>query len=367
MVTLRAERLLRTGSIQAEEQEFSSTDDALRAACLKLAMNLYINMSIVSDQTDALEKPAIIEICSTRQFHPETLVVRAYEILKQNLQIAELGIEDIWLFPNPDSIVIQTAMADGPLYQASLRISEWQSTFADNPAGLADLLLRGLPSRRPVMQPTITDKRYLFLRTYDDLLQRCDSDDEYTMLGISSLLRLLLWDERPLVDQINRRFRQKIVFRVGKVITPNLVKDQPAQGRLRLISSGLSLHAVENAFYASDTATEYQNLNKDQFYRLPVLQVGEHVFTVLELMQHMAYVGGTIHAFDPSEDRDQALHEFRGLSQMQGVGPGLRTLRAIGRVVADALIPLRDTLVLQLSGLDGSDAKGSDDSSLKRT
>ena len=93
-----------------------------------------------------------------------------------------------------------------------------------------------------------------------------------------------------------------------------------------------------------------------------MLQVGEHAFTVLDLMRHMAYVGGVVHALDPDDERDQALHEFRGLTQVSGVGPGLRTLRAIGRVVLIALVPLREALLESLRKplVPGAESAGGD-------
>ena len=52
----------------------------------------------------------------------------------------------------------------------------------------------------------------LFLRTLDDLEQRTKTDDEYEILMSASLLRKLLIDGMPLMDQVNTTHRLKIRF-----------------------------------------------------------------------------------------------------------------------------------------------------------
>ena len=60
-----------------------------------------------------------------------------------------------------------------------------------------------------------TDVEQLFLDTLRDLEQRVSAQDAYQILGISALIRKLLLDGYPLIDQVNRERRLKIWFEIG--------------------------------------------------------------------------------------------------------------------------------------------------------
>ena len=54
----------------------------------------------------------------------------------------------------------------------------------------------------------------LFVRTIDDLEERAGTTDEYELLA-AALLRKLLLDRPPLMDQVNRTRRLPISFRIA--------------------------------------------------------------------------------------------------------------------------------------------------------
>jgi hypothetical protein len=54
----------------------------------------------------------------------------------------------------------------------------------------------------------------LFLNTLQDLAARAAAADEYMILGASALIRKLLIDGSPLVDQVNRNYRLRLVFEI---------------------------------------------------------------------------------------------------------------------------------------------------------
>ena len=56
------------------------------------------------------------------------------------------------------------------------------------------------------------DPDQLFLRTLGDLEQRAATTDEYGALLAAGLLRKLLMDSHPLVDQVNLNHRLKLRF-----------------------------------------------------------------------------------------------------------------------------------------------------------
>jgi hypothetical protein len=53
------------------------------------------------------------------------------------------------------------------------------------------------------------DPEALFVRTLDDLGRRAGETDEYEVLLAAGLLRKLLMDDHPLVDQVNADHRLK--------------------------------------------------------------------------------------------------------------------------------------------------------------
>src|SRR6266436_5933982 len=56
----------------------------------------------------------------------------------------------------------------------------------------------------------------LFLNTLKDLTARAAASDDYAVLGASALIRKLLIDASPLVDQVNRTHRLKLTFEVSQ-------------------------------------------------------------------------------------------------------------------------------------------------------
>ena len=303
----------------------------------------YVNMRIVDANVQVMGNAEIEDGCGKTYYHPESLLVQAHQILTADPGFKAMGLQTLLFLPSEDHFVVRTIATDDQTLTGPRITAESLEGFRDDPRGLAEWLVQLLPGKRPAYLPTITDKRYLFLRACDELQGRCESDDEYTMLGIAGILRLLLWDEMPLIDQVNRQHRLKLLFVVGATI-PVAPKEQPKKGAphggtLRRVQSGLLMQAVEDSFFPKQG--QGTPMKRDAFLALPVLMVGGHVYSVRDVLRHMAYVGGTIHAYDPSDEKDQALHEIRGLLQTGGVGPGLRTLRAIGRVVLVCMGPLR--------------------------
>lgn len=58
----------------------------------------------------------------------------------------------------------------------------------------------------------MTETERLFLHTIEDVESRIKATDPYDVLGLSTLIRKLFLDDNPLVDQVNRVYRQKIRF-----------------------------------------------------------------------------------------------------------------------------------------------------------
>ena len=56
----------------------------------------------------------------------------------------------------------------------------------------------------------------LFINTLTDLAARAEAHDEYEVLMGAALVRKLLLDAHPIVDQVNRKHQLKLVFEIGE-------------------------------------------------------------------------------------------------------------------------------------------------------
>lgn len=173
------------------------------------------------------------------------------------------------------------------------------------------------------------NKDQLFIRTLEALEAKLESNDEYEVLMIAALLRKLLMDKNPLMDQVNRDRRQRIRFLVNKSFVPT---DNPL------------FWSVEDTLDANNLPLWPIEVTKDQLFSCVVLMCEGHTITVKELIQHAAYVQGAIHADMPTNRKDEVLKDWTETLGIGGLPAGLRLLRTICRVVIKGLEPLKEQI-----------------------
>lgn len=165
-------------------------------------------------------------------------------------------------------------------------------------------------------------------------------------MRLPGMLRLFLLD--GLVDKVNKEFRLKITFKVGRAMR---VRREP-DGSLG--SSQLLFGSVADSFdpeiAALDTLLpedqrQPRTINRDQLFTEVLLVASGSYVTVKELIENLGYVHGLIHPGEPKTLKDAAILEWRRNLQLGGTGAGLREIRSVGRVVHRALIPLRDAVL----------------------
>jgi len=146
---------------------------------------------------------------------------------------------------------------------------------------------------------------------------------------VALLLRKLLLDENPLVDQVNRQKRHKIRF---------IINDYP----LPSPEPGLEFCSVEDALDPSVIPCPRPiEVTRDELFSRPVIVYGNHTVTVRDLILHAAVVGGAVHAGTAKSDKDKALKQMTELIGVGGLPAGFRLLRVIGKIVRNGLEPLR--------------------------
>lgn len=181
----------------------------------------------------------------------------------------------------------------------------------------------------------------LFLKTLEDIENRITSEDSYELLGASALLRKLLFDDYPLVDQVNRTRKFKIHFEIA------------CQDYSEYLSQLEELGIPEPMFYIVPEGLDCspyprRTVKRDQFFRTVVLSISGRRYTVRDIVVLLANVMGGVHAGSPRNDREKTIfpnvNHDKYVSEF-GSHPGpLYLLRSIGRVVLRALQPLRESI-----------------------
>jgi hypothetical protein len=178
---------------------------------------------------------------------------------------------------------------------------------------------------------------WLFLKTLEDLEKKVQSKDAYDTLMIAFLVRRLLLDSTPLMDHVNRRRKIKIRFTVSN-----------------------NLFDWDEDFLAAESADdilpgsgpgEDRIITRDQFLAEKVMLVdmegvGRHVLTIKDVIELVAYVDGGVHLRDPDNEKEKAVGSVRRIiGPWSRPPPGHPSLQAIGKVVLQALQPLREDVM----------------------
>ena len=175
------------------------------------------------------------------------------------------------------------------------------------------------------------DKTRLFIKTLEDIEGRLASHDEYEILMIAGLLRKLLLDSNPLMNQANQEKKIKITFRINDRGIPQT----PPIPTFWSIEDGLD----------PETSVAHlcnpKEVNKDSLLNTPIILFNGNTITIKDLIQHMAHVEGAIHPGTPKSDEEKILKELGQTFGIGGLPAGIRLLKAISRVVLKGLQTLR--------------------------
>lgn len=186
----------------------------------------------------------------------------------------------------------------------------------------------------------------LFLATMDDLDERLAAAEEYDALRAAALVRQLLLDGAPLVHQVNRERRVKVVFRVGDLgAVPSRIP--PGAVGVRFMVDGL---------YPDQDLGRIQVVHEvglDGFLGHPVGHYGDEPITIADVVKYLAHVEGGVHAGEPASEVDSNLARMAAAVRVGGLTAPVRVMRSIGRITRDALVPLRKAV--DVTRREGSD------------
>ena len=186
------------------------------------------------------------------------------------------------------------------------------------------------------------DKDQLFIETLKDLDNKLNSQDEYENFMVVPLLRKLILDKNPLVDQVNQQRQIRVMY------TINDVPDEKINEIISIIRTESSVHC----FFSEEDLLDPSKVphprlievTKDKFLSRPVIRCGAQIITVRDLIQHAAHIQGAVHLDKAKTEKDKALKQFDEFIRIGGLPAGLRQLLVIGRIIRKALEPLRSAI-----------------------
>ena len=132
----------------------------------------------------------------------------------------------------------------------------------------------------------------LFVRTIQDLDEKLRSTDEYESLMISGLLRKLLLDESPLVNQVNRKIGLKIKFNVNDC-------------DLSASEFGSTLHSIAGILNPDPGLNNNPiEVTITKLLAFPIIMYEGNKFTIKDIVKNAANVQGAIHAGMTKNEKD---------------------------------------------------------------
>jgi hypothetical protein len=168
------------------------------------------------------------------------------------------------------------------------------------------------------------------------LESRIVATDEFRMLEISALIRKLLIEGFPLVDQVNRHYshlKLKIVFEICELSPPTPTAGAPAP-TFWSVNDGL----CPEPFWPR---IPRKVVNRDQLLATVLAVVKGKSYTLREIVLFEANIMGGVHYGSPKEEKEKVLEALNSAIVLGGRRPSLRQLQAIGRVVLKGLEELR--------------------------
>ena len=159
----------------------------------------------------------------------------------------------------------------------------------------------------------------------DELNKRLDSDDEFEILGISAVVRKLLYDDFPLIDQVNRKYKEKIIYEVS------------SSSRNPSNTTDLVAYSLQDGLDPETSPSKYTDpLKRDQFSKIIIAIVAPKTFTLKDIVLFEANIMGGIHAGSSTKDKEKVLEAFNSTTSIGGYRPSLRQLKSIDRVIHKA-------------------------------
>lgn len=179
----------------------------------------------------------------------------------------------------------------------------------------------------------MTPKEKLFLDMYSELKERFNQADGYNILKGSGLVRQLLVDENSIIDQVNRAYRIKILYKVQRrfsILTERIQED----GTVWKAMYGMTFLSPK------DDSESYELLKKDDFFKYEVLFHYEKRFTVLDVIKICANKYGGVHYDEKLSEKEDELNSTHLGLILNDDSSVYHSMHTVMKICIDALFPL---------------------------
>jgi len=176
----------------------------------------------------------------------------------------------------------------------------------------------------------------IFIKTLEEIEKKLQANDPYELLGISALLRKLLFDRNCLYDLANQEHKIKLNFIVGNYCYPNFKE------------------LTNNSFWSQQDSFDPNTapphiipikISRRNFSRRVILITGKNKHTVIEIIKYVAHIAGGVHLDSPKSNKEIELKQLDELNKLGGHSLITRQLMSIARVVLDAMNPLKKKIL----------------------
>ncbi len=161
----------------------------------------------------------------------------------------------------------------------------------------------------------------LFVLTIEDLKEKVDKKDDYSLLRACGLLRHLFIDGRGLFNSVNKIYKASIKFEVA-IHEREWAKDSPLQWKNPKPGAGVK--------------TEF--LNVTDFLNWPSVFIRPHTYTIRDIIKIASNIKGGIH-HGPPDSKELLLINFEK-SQLTRYRLDILAMKSICILTIKALEPL---------------------------
>jgi len=175
----------------------------------------------------------------------------------------------------------------------------------------------------------------LFCDKYDDLEELVKSLIPYDLSRASAIIRQLIIDGSPLMDQINRTHKLNIIFPVSKINIPDL--NAP-------LNRGLEYWDIQDGLYLEEMKPEQlEHVKRDKLLSKGIMIVKGKEITVKDAVKYEANTQGAVHSreADLTKEEEEKMDLLARTIRVGGYRPTQRIMKPIGRSVLVGLKELR--------------------------
>jgi hypothetical protein len=184
------------------------------------------------------------------------------------------------------------------------------------------------------------EREDLFLRDFEELGECVSSADPYVLLRAAAIVRRLLLDGgNSLVEQLNRKHKLKLRYRIS--VPPPWPAELPKPAMMFLPDGLYPTDPMLPLWTTSDCT-------RDEFLATRVVEHDGDVVSVQELVKFLANVAGGVHAGQNVEGKEEKLLLLNKNFQIADVPIIAYHMRGVGMVVRAGVLPLLRKVVEDL-------------------